>query len=146
MSAAIRGHRATGLRTWQQHGRELATAGPADRAGRQPTRGSGARRAGSFLVDLRRLRFCKSYIGCPEHLNPLQQHVWKIPGLKSQQTPGASSRPAPSAPRDIRAYKTRARSPPAGVFSMRLLLACTRFGQVTDEDLESPTTAKKDHG
>ena len=41
MSAAIRGHRATGLRTWQQHGRELATAGPADRAGRQPTRGSG---------------------------------------------------------------------------------------------------------
>jgi hypothetical protein len=27
------------------------------------------------LVDLRRLRFCKSYIGCPEHLNPLQQFV-----------------------------------------------------------------------
>ena len=70
MSAAIRGHRATGLRTWQQHGRELARAGPADRAGRQPTRGSGARRAGSFLVDLRRLRFCNSYIGS---IDPLQR-------------------------------------------------------------------------
>jgi hypothetical protein len=30
---------------------------------------------GSFLVDLRRLRFCKSYIGCPEHFNPLQRFV-----------------------------------------------------------------------
>jgi hypothetical protein len=27
------------------------------------------------LVDLRCLRFCQSYIGCPEHFNPLQQFV-----------------------------------------------------------------------
>ena len=28
-----------------------------------------------ILVDLRCLRFCQSYIGCPEHFNPLQQFV-----------------------------------------------------------------------
>ncbi len=63
----------------RRHQNKLGTAisdsGTGGPRRRQPTRGSGARRAGSFLVDLRRLRFCKSYIGCPEHLNPLQQFV-----------------------------------------------------------------------
>jgi hypothetical protein len=64
----------------RRHQNKLGTAissiaGPADRAGAQPIRGSEARRAGSFLVDLRCLRFCQSYIGCPEHFNPLQQFV-----------------------------------------------------------------------
>jgi len=63
----------------RRHQNKLGTAisdsGTGGPRRRQPTRGSGARRAGSFLVDLRRLRFCKSYIGCPEHFNPLQQFV-----------------------------------------------------------------------
>ena len=63
----------------RRHQNKLGTAisdsGTGGPRRRQPTRGSGARRAGSFLVDLRRLRFCKSYIGCPEHLIPLQQFV-----------------------------------------------------------------------
>jgi hypothetical protein len=64
----------------RRHQNKLGTAissiaGPADRAGAQPIRGSEARPAGSFLVDLRCLRFCQSYIGCPEHFNPLQQFV-----------------------------------------------------------------------
>ncbi len=63
----------------RRHQNKLGTAisdsGTGGPRRRQPTRGSGARRAGSFLVDLRRLRLCKSYIGCPEHRNPLQQFV-----------------------------------------------------------------------
>jgi hypothetical protein len=63
----------------RRHQNKLGTAigdrGTGGPRRRQQTRGSGGRRAGSFLVDRRRLRFYKNYIGCPEHLNPLQQFV-----------------------------------------------------------------------
>jgi hypothetical protein len=63
--------------------RPLATAGPADRAGASQPEEVEHAAPGSF--DLCRLRFYNSYIGCPEHRNPLQQFVLVLGGTVGAQ-------------------------------------------------------------
>ncbi len=103
-------------------GTAMATAGTGGPRRRQPTRGSGACRAGSFLVDLRRLRFCNSYIGCPEHLNPLQQFVLTCAMLLAALLAQSSIPGQPRSPCDHK--PAGGFTPPGHTFTDNLLMIC----------------------